>query len=362
MTLKRIRFGLIGSGWRAEFYIRIAKMLPDYFELISVLIRDVKKGQIFAQKHNVNVVDTIDKLIDANVDYIVVSINSDYTYSMLEQLLEKQIPILCETPPATTTSALNSLWEKAQKNDARIQVAEQYFLQPLYAAWGSAIDQGMIGQVENVNISALHGYHGISIIRKYLNVSFQNCTITGKRYKFHVVDTIGREGLVQNGENKEYDRDRCVLEFENGCVAFFDFSSPVQYHSLIRTRHLNVQGTRGEIDDLTIRYLTKDNRAVMQQLNRLDFGVYNNQEWSHYGLFLGETQLYESPFFSARLNDDELAVASCMQKMGHYVETGEAFYSLQEALQDAYLANEMDTAIHHPDTVIQTHTQSWQYE
>ena len=48
--MKKIRFGLIGSGWRAEFYIRIAKMLPEQFELTGVLIRDKRKGKYIFQK------------------------------------------------------------------------------------------------------------------------------------------------------------------------------------------------------------------------------------------------------------------------------------------------------------------------
>ena len=43
--MDKIRFGLIGSGWRAEFYIRIAKALPGIFDLTAVLIRDSEKGK-----------------------------------------------------------------------------------------------------------------------------------------------------------------------------------------------------------------------------------------------------------------------------------------------------------------------------
>jgi len=97
----------------------------------------------------------------------------------------------------------------------------------------------------------------------------------------------------------------------------------------------------------------------MQDLNRIDFGVYNNQEWSHFGIMLGEEFLYKSPFPSARFNDDEIAVATCMEKMGEYVATGKEFYSLKDALQDMYLCLKMDEALESPNKEIQTETQVW---
>ena len=83
--------------------------------------------------------------------------------------------------------------------------------------------------------------------------------------------------------------------------------------------------------------MTEKNIPVTEQLNRIDLGVYNNQEWSHYGIMLGEEFLYRNPFGNARLNDDEIAVATCMMKMADYLENGIEFYSLKEALQDVYL-------------------------
>ena len=46
--MKKIKFAVIGSGWRAQFYIRIAKAVPDMFELTDVLIRDKIKGEKFS--------------------------------------------------------------------------------------------------------------------------------------------------------------------------------------------------------------------------------------------------------------------------------------------------------------------------
>lgn len=184
-------------------------------------------------------------------------------------------------------------------------------------------------EVGNINISSLHGYHGTSIMRKFLNVGFENCVIYGKRFSFDVTDTYGREGMLFDGEIFSCRRDRLTLEFDNGKVAFFDFSDPAQYHSFIRTRQLTVQGIRGEIDDLTVRYLTPENVPVKQELNRIDIGRYSNQEWSHFALMLGEEFVYKTPFKHARLNDVEIAVATGMSLMGEYLSTGKGFYSLE---------------------------------
>ena len=227
------------------------------------------------------------------------------------------------------------------------------------AAYETALKQGILGRVENMSLSALHGYHGVSMIRRYLNVGFGNAAVYGKRYHYDVTETYGREGMCFDGEVFSCPRDRLTFEFVNGTTAFFDFSDPAQYHSFIRTRQLNVQGVRGEIDDLTVRYLTPENVPVTQELKRIDLGVYGNQEWSHFGIMLGERLLYRSPFANARLNDDEIAVATCLQGMGTYLETGKDCYALRDALQDMYLCLTMDKALAQPLTQVSSQAMPW---
>ncbi|MFD2214953.1 Gfo/Idh/MocA family protein [Metabacillus endolithicus] len=357
--MKKIRFGLIGSGWRAEFYIRIAKAIPDQFELTSVLIRDKEKGEVFSKKFDVKVVNSIDELINDHPHYVVLSIKRGVVTDYLIDLFRRGIPVLCETPPGESKEALETLWDQYKKYDAKVQIAEQYFYQPLYASWLKVIEDGKLGELENINISSLHGYHGVSIIRKFFNIGFDNCVIYGKRFHFNLTETYGRGGIVHDGEITSCPRDRLTLEFDQGKVAFFDFSDPAQYHSFIRTRQLTIQGVRGEIDDLTVRYLTDENIPVTQNLNRIDYGLYNNQEWAHAGIMLGEEYVYKNPFQYTRLNDDEIAVATCMLKMDEYLKTGKEFYTLQDALQDMYISLMMDEALKNPNQEIKTSKRSW---
>ena len=357
--MSKISYCLIGSGWRAEFYIRIAKAVPEVFDLKCVLIRDAEKGRAFAEKFQVKVVNTLDELLKEEPLFVVLAIKRGTVSDYLIRLFEKKVPVLTETPPGETQEALQELWKAYEIYHPKVQVAEQYFLQPLYASWHKAIEAGLLGDIENINISALHGYHGISMIRWMLGCRGENCTMYGKRYHFQVTETYGRDGMVFDGELFSCPRDRLTIEFDNGQVAYFDFSDPAQYHSFIRTRQLGIQGVRGEIDDLTIRYLTKENIPVTQQLNRIDLGVYGNQEWSHFAVMLGDKFLYKTPFANARLNDDELAVGSLLLGMADYVNGGEEIYSLADALQDMYLCLKMEEAYAKPYQPVRTETQPW---
>ena len=353
-----IRFALIGSGWRGQFFMRAAKYLPEEFCLTAVMVRDPEKGKAFGAQHGVRVVNSLDDLLKDAPEFVIVSVRREFAEDYLLELCRRGVPVLCETPPVYKQEKLVPFWQQVRALDGDIQVAEQYMWQPLYASWDRVIREGMLGRVENISLSALHGYHAANVIRHWLGADFCGCTIYGKKYPFEVTKTGGREGFCYTGETVTGVRDRLTFEFDNGTVAFFDFDG-TQYHSSIRTRQLNVQGTRGEIDDLTVRYLTEENIPVTQTLRRIDQGVWNNQDWAHYGVMLGDRYLYRSPFPTARLNDDELAVASCMRAMHEHLTNGTACYSLKEAMQDTWLSLKMDEALAQPLTPVRAEIMPW---
>ena len=37
--MKPITFGIVGAGWRAEFFVRLARLLPDQLTLLGVSVR-----------------------------------------------------------------------------------------------------------------------------------------------------------------------------------------------------------------------------------------------------------------------------------------------------------------------------------
>lgn len=121
--MSKIRFGLIGSGWRAEFYIRIAKALPEMFDLAAVMIRSKEKGEAFSEKFDVKVVNTLDELVEKEPEFVVMAIKRGIVTENLITLFKRGIPVLTETPPGEDVEALQQLWDAYQEYQPKVQVA-----------------------------------------------------------------------------------------------------------------------------------------------------------------------------------------------------------------------------------------------
>lgn len=352
-----MKYIIIGYGWRADFYYRIAKLLPDHFTISAGVLRTNERAKQVAKKEMVFTTTNLTEALDTKPDFAVLCVPRTIVKDYLIQLIKKGIPVLCETPPGKDLEELKELWNEVQIYKGHVQVAEQYFLQPYYASILKIIEAGYLGDISSVMLSALHGYHAISIFRKLLGIGYENCTIQGQRFWSEVIATNGRDGFDESGTITKEARDWASLQFENGKIALFDFEGE-QYFSQIRTRRWNIRGIRGEINDMTVRFLNILNEPIEQNIIRTDIGINNNSEWAHKGMMFLDKLIYKNPFYPARMNDDELAIASCLCAMKEYVENGTDFYPLREALQDTYLSFAMEQSIE-SGNIIKTETQPW---
>jgi hypothetical protein len=352
-----MKIGIIGGGWRSEFYMRIAKEL-DQFQILCVYRTTSEKAMETERKFGIPSTDDYEQFFSYNFDYVVVSLPRTVVLPTLLDLITRRIPIIVETPPGASIEEYNALWNASQKTNVPILVAEQYFCQPYHQANLNLIKQGKLGKVTTVSNSMMHGYHGICMIRKYLQIGVGSCEIIGKYEDYPITKTCGRSGMIFTGEVKHVRRELFRLIFNNSIIALWDFSGE-QYFSYIRQRHLFIHGTRGEICDYTCRFLTESNHPVELSYHRYDTGLYSNMEtFTHHGIALGEEMMFQNPFDGFRLNDDEIAIATLMQNMNNHLEYSTPLvYPLRDALHDSYLSLLLDEAAAKGAT--NTTPQSW---
>lgn len=173
-----IKYIVIGYGWRADFYMQAARKMPDRFCVTARVVRTESRAKELSCKGE-NATTDLNEALKSECDFAVLCVPRSEVKKYLNILAKKQIPILCETPPGENVNDLNALWKLANENSMKIQVAEQYIFWPFYSAIKNIINRGIIGETQSIMISAVHDYHAMNLVRKFLDIGFETCKIQG---------------------------------------------------------------------------------------------------------------------------------------------------------------------------------------
>ena len=172
-------FGVIGSGWRSAFFLRLAQAVPDRLRATGVVTRSAGRGEQIEARWDVPTFRSVAELLLAPgaPDYVIVSVPWAVTPEATRELVALGAHVLAETPPAPDLAGLRALWADVGAS-GRVQVAEQYLLMPGHAARRAIVADGAIGEPTSVQVSSTHLYHAISLIRGLLGVRFAPAVVS----------------------------------------------------------------------------------------------------------------------------------------------------------------------------------------
>jgi predicted dehydrogenase len=350
-------FAVVGGGYRAGFFLRAAQALPHHFRVCGVVARREESRAAVEAEWGVPAYPTLAALLDvATPDFAVVSVSAGAAPGIIADAASRGLPVLTETPPAPDLEGLLSLYRLVE-DGARIQVAEQYHLEPLLSAQIAIARSNRLGRIAEAFASVCHGYHGVSILRRLLGTGFENAEVTAHEFRSRMQAGPDRSGDPKESRLIDEAHVSARLDF-GGRLGVFDFTTD-QYRSWIRSPHVLVRGDLGELRDTELRYVEDFRTPMRSEIRRIEAG----QAGNHEGMFLrglveGGNWLYRNPFLPARLADDELSVAALLQGMADYVTGGPEVYSLAEACQDQYLALTIQQSVESGES-IRTETQPW---
>ena len=340
----KITFGLYGSGWRSEFFLRISKLLPEKFCVDGVITTNSEKSKIFKEASGVKIYPNLTEYLKNNNPlFIVESVNKSVSSEITMDILKKGIPVLMETPAGANLETMLKMYNE-MPNTAKLQIAEQYPFHPLHMARLNLIESGKLGNIQHVQVSFSHGYHGIALIRKFLGIGFENAKITATNFSVSGLSGVSRLGEPKEEEILTENQTIAILNFGNK-TALYNFETG-QHRSWIRTPIIQIKGERGEIFNETFKYLPNFKTPIEMELKRINLGENQNVEgFGLKGITVGERWCYKNSYPNSRLSDDEIAVAMCLEKIANYIINGEQFYSFSEAAQDMYLSLMIDKAL-----------------
>jgi len=192
--MEQTHIAMVGVGWRAEFFLRVAAALPDRFIVDGAVVRNAEKGAIVQARWGIPTFRDLDALLShCSPTYVITCVPWAANPALVVELVERGLPVLSETPPAPDLAGLCDLWDRIGATGL-VQVSEQYIFQPHHAARLAIARSGKLGAVSQVQVSAAHGYHGVSLLRHYLDVDMDVVSIRARAFTSPLVARPDRNG------------------------------------------------------------------------------------------------------------------------------------------------------------------------
>ena len=176
--MEKIRYAIVGTGWRALFFVRAAKNLPELFEVTGVLSRSKERAEAFEKEYGVKTFTDLDEMLETKPEFVVSCVTRSAIGEMTMKLMERGMNVLSETPLANDEESLLALYETWKRKGVTLQLAEQYFLYPNHAARAEVVRRGYLGEVSSCYLSLIHEYHALSMMRVYLDANDEKAAIS----------------------------------------------------------------------------------------------------------------------------------------------------------------------------------------
>jgi predicted dehydrogenase len=345
-------YGIVGNGWRAQFFLRLAHLLPERLRVTGVVTRTAESGARVQAAYAVPTHRDLDALLATErPDFVITSVPWETNPGLVRELVQRGVHVLSETPPAPDLDGLRALWADVG-GSGLVQVAEQYLLLPDHAVRLTLVRRGVIGDPTSAQVSSTHLYHAVSMLRGFLGVGFEPARISAQAFTAPLADPLSPDGWSGDGTPVDRTTTIATLNWGGGRSGLYDFTDN-QWWNPLRARRVVIRGTKGEIVDDRVVRLVDPRTPLQSHLERRETGRDLNLEGrdlDHIS-FDGEV-LWRGEYPDVRLSDEDLAITELLRRTGAWArgESGPP-YPLAEACQDHLLSLAIEESVRNGATV-----------
>jgi predicted dehydrogenase len=232
---KKVRIGIIGSGFVAEIHAEAYKQVPDA-EVFAVASPTPGKAEGFARKHGIphHFTDYKKMLEMDEIDIVDLCLPNYLHAQACIDSANAGKHVICEKPMCMNLQEADAMIDACKKAKVKLMYAEELCFTPKYVRAKQLVEEGALGKVYLVKQSEKHfgphsewfwdvdksgggvlldmGCHGIEFAR----------WILGKPKAKSVWAQCGT--YVHKDITKGDDNSICVIEFENEAVALIEDS------------------------------------------------------------------------------------------------------------------------------------------
>ena len=231
--MDKLKIALVGAGNRASgTYAPIIATLDDDLEFVAVCDVMAEKAEAVSEKYNIPAFTDVAEMADKiKPDIAAVVITPSRNHEAGIPLSEHGVSYCTETPIDTDLGWADKMIATARENNTKLEVCENYYRVPGERIKRALILEGVFGKILTAyNDFNGHGYHGVGLIRSYIGFDVEAVRVIGMTKNFTVQEHLFRKGQpIRSDENWQHG----LIEFENGSVGVFNFSS-LSYGSPLR--------------------------------------------------------------------------------------------------------------------------------
>lgn len=352
-----ISFGIIGAGWRSEFFCRLAAMAPDRLRVSGVLVRRPEVAERMSASWGVPVVPSIGELLATGPEFVIAAVSWPSMPQVVAELVEDGVKVFAETPPAPDAEGLRALWEKVGDRGL-VQVGEQYMLMPGHAARKKIVDSGAIGVPSLIEVASTHLYHATSMMRAFLGAGFGPVSVNARAFEAPLADPLGFAGWNEDPSPRPTRTTIATLDFGDGRAGLYQFVDN-QWWNPLWSRRILVRSGLGEIRDDEVVRLSEEG-VIASPLSYRRLGRDLDLEGNELDSISFEGRIvYRNAWRGARFSEDDLAVADLLAATGAWArDEAEGPYSLADACQDHLLGLAIEEAVR-TGAEIRTRVEPW---
>jgi hypothetical protein len=196
----------------------------------------------------------------------------------------------------------------------------------------------VLGQVTSAQVSWTHDYHAMALLRTLLGVGAQPARVSAAHTVAPVLQGPDRGGWPAVQRVQDAGHTLSILEIA-GRTGVYDFTEG-QWFNPLRRRHLILRGSHGEVVGNEVAWAGDDGTPLSAPIVRRQTGLDGNLEGADLDtLTWAGRVLYRNPYPGARMSDEEIAIATCLERTGLWRRgDAPAPYPLADACQDHLLS------------------------
>ena len=318
--MDKLKIAHIGTGNRGTntYLPLISKLSVD---LVLVAICDMHEGRVTEQgeKYGIPAYTDTTKMLEKekpDICSIVITPSNNHIPGLL--CSQHGVSYCTETPINSDLKLADQMIENAQEHGTKLEVNENYYRRPSERIKRQMILEGIFGKVNVAhNDFRGHGYHGIGLIRSYVGFDNEPVQVYGFRKEFKVQEHEWRKGQPRR---KNEDWQHAVIEFADGAVGIFNFSS-LSYGSPLRgfngTKFYAERGMCFQDDAVILNDEVDAQRPVTitRKTNNID-------GYETLAALVADTDpqvVWENPLQYYPLSDGEIMVASELMSLANAV-------------------------------------------